>query len=236
MSYKKGEAEFDRYAKDYGKLHARSIHASGEEPAYFARYKIAEMARVSQGAKSSNDALRILDFGCGIGGSIPDLVEFFPAAEIAGTDVSSESLAIARESSSERVEFSDYDGERLPYPDAYFDIVFTCCVFHHIAPEMRPAALREIRRVLKPGGEFFFFEHNPWNPLTAKAVKDCPFDKDAILLASPEAKGLLAAAGFALPRLSYVVFFPHALSFLRPLEKHLRAIPLGAQYYLHAAA
>lgn len=226
--------EFDKFAGSYSDLHARSISISGEEPGYFARYKVEEVVRTSQVVRAGGK-YSILDFGCGIGGSIPDFRALLPAAGIVGVDVSEESLVVARSRIPE-ARFERFDGLRLPFEDGAFDIAFTSCVFHHIDPADRDACLAEIRRVLRPGGEFFFFEHNPWNPLTLRVVRDCPFDENAILLKSPEALALIEAAGFSSPRLSYTVFFPRILSALRPIERFLRHVPIGGQYYVRANA
>jgi hypothetical protein len=96
--------------------------------------------------------------------------------------------------------------------------------------------MQEIRRVLKPGGNVFVFEHNVLNPLTLKAVRDCPFDEDAILLPRRELLGLARNAGFASFKARYIVFFPAPLAFLRPLEPTLGFIPFGAQYVVRAIA
>jgi len=228
-------AEFDRYAKDYGDLHAESIRLSGETPEYFARYKAQEVSRCSTLLPTDPDA-RVLDFGCGIGGTIPHLAKAFPAASIHGVDVSEESLAFASEKHADKASFANSDGSRLPYQDASFDLVFTSCVFHHIEPNHWVESLREIHRVLKPGGEFFFFEHNPWNPVTRKVVRECPFDEHAVLLDSRTATRLMREAGFASPRTRYTLFFPHSLSIFRPLERFMGAIPIGAQYFIRATA
>jgi hypothetical protein len=89
--------------------------------------------------------------------------------------------------------------------------------------------MRVVRSKLAPGGKVVIFEHNPWNPLTRKAVADCAFDDDAILLWPWEARGVLRSAGFAHVVTDYIVFFPRALAFLRPLEPTLRRFILGAQ-------
>lgn len=227
--------QFDRYATSYRALHAESIRISGEAPDYFARYKIDELARTSTSVRRSG-APAVLDFGCGIGGSIPWFRSRLPAARLTGVDVSGESLALARAAFPGDVRFEAFDGSHLPFADDSFDIVFASCVFHHIPPEERPGALAEIRRVLRPGGEIFLFEHNPWNPLTRRVVCDCPFDEDAVLLTAPEALQLVRDAGFSASRRTFTVFFPRMLAALRPLERLLAGVPLGGQYYIHAHA
>lgn len=218
--------QFDQYAKDYESLHRESVRASGEEPSYFAAYKVAYMARRLQGGTSPES---ILDFGCGIGGTIGHLKREFPNSRLHGADVSEESLVLARASHPD-VDFAPILGDALPQADASVDVALAACVFHHIPPASRLKWARELKRVLKPGGQLFIFEHNPLNPLTRKVVRECPFDEDAILLPSQESRKLLDDAGFRDNRLEYVVFFPKALSFFRPLEKYLGTVPLGAQY------
>jgi hypothetical protein len=53
-------------------------------------------------------------------------------------------------------------------------------VFHHIEPEFRPKAIRDISELLRERGNIFIFEHNPFNPITNYLVKTCIFDADAI--------------------------------------------------------
>ena len=60
-------------------------------------------------------------------------------------------------------------------------------------------------------------------------MKACAFDDDAILLWPWEAKRLVAGSGLIGTRLDYIVFFPRALSALRPLEPKLAWMWLGAQ-------
>jgi hypothetical protein len=109
-------------------------------------------------------------------------------------------------------------------------------VFHHIPPGERACWVSELRRVIRPGGALFVFEHNPLNPLTRKVVNDCPFDEDAILLPRRETTTLLRDAGFEDVAADYIVFFPQALAVLRPLERRLAWLPAGAQYAVHGRA
>jgi hypothetical protein len=85
--------------------------------------------------------------------------------------------------------------------------------------------------VLKPGGLMTVFEHNPVNPVTRHIVATCPFDENAVLLASAELKARQTAAGFRGVKVAYTGFFPGALRRLRPLERFMTALPVGAQYY-----
>ena len=227
--------EFDRYADRYTDMHRASIEASGEEPSYFSRYKANYMAS-SVGTEKAKRSMDVLDFGCGVGNSIPYLHGAFPHAHLYGVDPSGESVQLAERAHSDKAMFQTNGDHRLPYDAGTFDLVQIACVFHHIHPAQRQHWMREIRRVLRPGGEVFLFEHNLLNPLTVKAVRDCPFDEDAILLPKRESLDLVRAAGFAKASARYIVFFPAPFAVLRPLEPWLGYIPFGAQYVVRATA
>ncbi|MGH6911972.1 MAG: class I SAM-dependent methyltransferase, partial [Phenylobacterium sp.] len=87
-------AEFDKYAKDYLETHQRNVRISGETPEYFARYKIEEVRRFWTRARLP-EPRAILDFGAGVGNSLPHLADCFPDARLTALDVSAESLAVA---------------------------------------------------------------------------------------------------------------------------------------------
>lgn len=224
--------EFDRYARTYTDLHRDSICASGEDPDYFSSYKAKYMA----GHFNQNNIVQpqtILDFGCGIGNTISHLCEEFPSTRLHGVDLSGESIRLATEAHASEATFRTIVGSRIPYEDKAFDVVVAACVFHHIPPIERAHWMSEIKRVLKPRGYAFIFEHNMLNPLTVKAVRDCPFDEDAILLARSELQNLMHAHHFKEVKSRYIVFFPHFLRLLRPMEPLLGWVPLGAQYVVH---
>ena len=227
--------EFDQYAEEYTDLHRASIRTSGEDPAFFAAYKARYMA-ASLGDGARVQSLSILDFGCGVGNTIAHLHKAFPAASLHGADLSGESIRLATESHPLEATFRTIESARLPHDDATFDIVMAACVFHHIPPAERNHWMSEIRRVLKPGGRIFVFEHNMLNPLTLKAVRDCSFDEDAILLPRSELLGLARQAEFDDVHCRYIVFFPHLLGFLRPIESLMGWIPFGAQYVVQGVA
>jgi hypothetical protein len=78
------------------------------------------------------------------------------------------------------------------------------------------------------------FEHNPLNPLTVHAVRTCPFDANARLIKAGDLVRSLESEQWQAADINYHIFFPRILSALRPLEKSLRWLPLGAQFSVNA--
>ncbi|HEV2883792.1 MAG TPA: methyltransferase domain-containing protein [Pyrinomonadaceae bacterium] len=94
---------------------------------------------------------RLLEVGCGMG---TDLLQFARGGAICiGADLTPRSIDISRLHFSVygmRAEFLLADGERLPFPDKSFDVVYSNGVLHH-TPDTA-GAIRELHRVLKVGG------------------------------------------------------------------------------------
>ncbi len=225
------EAEFDKFADEYRALHTANIRMSGESPEFFAEYKVRDVIETLNADAAPRPAQpAILDFGGGIGTSVPYFRKYCPEARLTCLDVSRRSLAVASERFPDLADFAWFDGKTIPFSDECFDVAFAACVFHHIDHGLHRRLLGEIRRVLAPGGMVFVFEHNPLNPLTRHAVNTCAFDADARLISGPAMRRRLAEAGFAGARLRYRLFFPRQMDRLRPLEKYLTWMPLGAQY------
>lgn len=227
------EAEFDKFAQEYRALHAANIRLSGESPEYFAEYKVRDVAAALRQAETS-EPLAVLDFGAGVGYSVPHFARFLPTARVTCLDVSRQSLALGAEQHGARATFVHFDGRTIPFPDASFDVAFASCVFHHIPAVEHAALFRELRRVLRPAGSLFVFEHNPLNPLTRHAVNTCPFDANARLIGAATLRQRLRDAGFGAVTVCYRVFFPGPMRWLRPLERWLGWLPLGAQYRVSA--
>ena len=59
----------------------------------------------------------------------------------------------------------------------------------------------------------------------------CPFDENAVLVPAAALKKSQAAAGFREVKVAYTGFFPGPVRALRPLERFMTALPVGAQYY-----
>jgi SAM-dependent methyltransferase len=228
-------SEFDKFAEEYLATHQENLAVTGEDPAYFARYKIEEVARRLK-ALGLPAPRRVLDFGCGIGNSAPHLRASFPQAKIVGLDVSERSLAVARERFPGVADFCRYDGGAIPLEGEGFDLVFSACVFHHIEAGEHERLFRQLKGRLAPGGVMAIFEHNPWNPVSRYIVATCPFDADAVLVPAPEFAARQRRAGFRKVQVRFTGFFPGALRALRPLEPALARLPMGAQYYTLARA
>ncbi|MFD2052417.1 class I SAM-dependent methyltransferase [Mesorhizobium calcicola] len=226
------EAEFDQFAREYQEQHAASIRLSGEAPEFFHKYKIDDIAATLR--QAGVKPRRILDFGAGVGNSLGHMRNAFPDSEITLLDPSRESLDIASKRFPGEAAFTHFDGRTIPFADGSFDLAFAACVFHHIPEDLQIGLLAEIGRVLADGGSFFVFEHNPWNPLTTHAVRNCAFDENAVLINSREMRRRMVAAGLSNTRIVYRIFFPRLLARLRPFERLLTKIPVGAQYFAHA--
>ncbi|MCP5310699.1 class I SAM-dependent methyltransferase [Cognatazoarcus halotolerans] len=227
------KSEFDRFAEEYRQIHARNIGLSGESPEFFARYKVQDVANLVCELGLPGPS-RILDFGAGVGNSIPHFRQQFPEASIYCADVSHASLKIAAERFAGSAALIQFDGETLPMPAGSFELIFSACVFHHIPKSGHEGLLRELLRVLAPGGVLIIFEHNPFNPLTLHAVNTCPFDENAVLLRPRELCDALRQGGFTRVIRHYRLFFPGALRRLRAFERFLTWLPLGAQYFVAA--
>lgn len=223
-------AEFDRLADDYYSQHSENIAISGEGPEYFSEYKIADVAKVVRDRNAP--AARILDFGCGIGNSIPFFRKYFPTAELSCADVSVRSMELAQKRFPGGEHFLAIEGDRIPAEDESQDIVFTACVLHHIPHEQHRHWLAELNRIVRPGGMLVVYEHNPLNPLTVRAVNTCPLDVNARLIRAGKLRREAEAAGWTHTSIHYRLFFPALAAPLRPLENHLEWLCLGAQYRL----
>ena len=140
-------------------------------------------------------AAKILDVGCGSGWAARLLAERSGGGHVVGIDVSDEMVRVAREQSSNfaNVEFRVASAENLPFPDNTFTHSFSMESLYYYADIGK--ALREIARVLQPGGLFItvvdlYQENTPthqWIEMLKVPVQ---------LLSTAEYRSLFQEAGF----------------------------------------
>jgi SAM-dependent methyltransferase len=142
----------------------------------------------------------ILDVGCGGGWTVRKLAAKAPEGKVVGLDYSAASVAVSRDTNVQQIEAGRVQIEQgsvaaLPFPDCTFDLV-TAVETHYYWPDL-PANVREVRRVLKPGGSFV---------LIAETYRGGPFRLlygivmpllRAAYLSDEEHRNLLTQAGFA---------------------------------------
>ncbi len=225
-------AEFDGFADEYYTQHSANISVTGERPEYFAEYKIAVLRGLMDQKRLRTD--RIIDFGSGIGASVAFFRKYFPASQLTCADASVRSMALSQSRFPGRESYLEIDSDAVPSTAASFDLAFSACVFHHIDHAEHGRWLRELRRTVAPGGALVIFEHNPYNPLTVRAVNTCPFDANARLIRASKLRAAATAAGWRDVEIRYHLFFPHMLAALRSAEPALAWLPLGGQYSLFA--
>lgn len=223
---------FDDYRDSYGDMVEGSIGFSGLRHDFFLKAKADLLRRLVIERGLDETAVRALDVGCGVGSLHSYLDGAF--ASLNGCDISQESISRARQKNP-NVGYSVCTSA-LPYDDGAFDLAFASCVLHHVPPDAWAGFVREMRRVLRPGGIACIIEHNPLNPLTRLAVFRCPFDKDAVLLRTSRVKALFREAGFSSIQSEHFLLLPRAGAFARRVERAFSALPLGAQYACSASA
>ena len=216
---------FDDYADSYYQLlkdQKGTFKFFAPDRYYFIKYKIDLLSNIVK-----TNPKNILDYGCGIGLSLPYLLSYFPTSLISATDISENSLSLVSKNFPDINVIQDND-----LPDNSFDFIYCAGVFHHIDPKDRKLVLKKLFKCLKINGLLCIFEHNPYNPITRKMVSSCEFDDDAELITKTNMKELMEISSFQILEESYTLFFPKILSKFNLLESYLGWLPLGGQYFL----
>lgn len=98
---------------------------------------------------------RVLEIGCGTGSLALSIKRLHPDVEVVGLDPDPKALAKAKRKAARAavaIQFDQGSSDKMPYPGASFDRVFSSFMLHHLQGHEKEQTLREVRRVLKPDG------------------------------------------------------------------------------------
>jgi ubiquinone/menaquinone biosynthesis C-methylase UbiE len=100
------------------------------------------------------DRVRVLDIGCGTGRTLHQLSRAHPTLRLHGADLSPAYIRLARKRLEHvrELTLAVENAEALPWADATFDVVTSVYMFHELPRNARRNAVREMLRVLRPGG------------------------------------------------------------------------------------
>ena len=105
--------------------------------------------------------LRLLDIGCGTGTMAVLIARLHPEVSVVGLDPDPQALARAQRKASREnlaIQFDRGFSDELPYTQASFDRVLSSLMYHHLPSSEKEKTLREVRRVLRPGGSFHLLD------------------------------------------------------------------------------
>jgi ubiquinone/menaquinone biosynthesis C-methylase UbiE len=98
--------------------------------------------------------VRLLDVGCGTGRTLHQLAQSHPTMRLWGVDLSPAYIRVARDrlADIDEITLAVENGERLPFADATFDAATSVYLFHELPRNARRNVVRELHRVVRPGG------------------------------------------------------------------------------------
>jgi SAM-dependent methyltransferase len=142
----------------------------------------------------------ILDVGCGGGRTVGKLAAMAPQGKVYGIDHAEESVAAARRVNARlvatgRVEIQQGSVSQMPFADDMFDLV-TAVETHFWWPEL-PNDMREVFRILKPGGRLVIIAEVYKRDQEDKRLQKLVELTDMVLLTAAEHRELFVSAGFA---------------------------------------
>jgi ubiquinone/menaquinone biosynthesis C-methylase UbiE len=150
------------YYDAFSKVYDRFVALHSRDAGGAARSFLAGLLHVQHGGS-------VLDVCTGTGTLLPHLHERVGGSgRVVGLDFSRGMLGVARVKTAALpgVSLVAGDAARLPFATESFDAVTCSHAFYELKGELRESTLRDVRRVLRPGGAFFMMEHDvPTNPV-----------------------------------------------------------------------
>lgn len=227
-----GPQDFDEFEHTYGAAVDDAVAFSHQGHGFFTRAKVIHLVDIVQDRLGDPTGMTVLDVGCGPGAT--DRIVAPMVGALHGVDVSPVMVSAAARANP-NCDYQVYDGEHLPFDDGVFDVTFAICVLHHVESQGWIPLVAEMGRVTRPGGMCVVFEHNPHNPLTRRAVRDCPFDEGVTLLSRKTTSALLVQSGFNIVESRYILFLPYGHRVSHAVDQALGWFPLGGQYLVAAS-
>ena len=139
--------------------------------------------------------MEILDVGCGGGAAVYDMLRLSEGSIVKGVDYSDTSIELSRKLNAEEIEYErcmieKADAARLPYVDEAFDLITAIETVYFWNDPV--ASFREIRRVLRTGGEFAVLME-----ACEPAVEETGYDTPMRIYSEDELKDMMKKAGFS---------------------------------------
>jgi ubiquinone/menaquinone biosynthesis C-methylase UbiE len=109
----------------------------------------------------------VVEIGCGTGNVLLLAARVAPDATVIGLDPDAEALALAARKARRAglaIRLDRGYADRLPYADASVDRALSAFMLHHLPPDQQQAALREVHRVLVPGGRLHLLDFDGGRP------------------------------------------------------------------------
>ncbi len=104
---------------------------------------------------------RVLDVGCGTGDDLIYLASHYRGLFLTGVDGDPKVLAMAKNKANNKnliINFQVSLAEKLPFSQNSFDVIWSSLMIHHLPTPIKLKTLKEMRRVLKPGGQLYLID------------------------------------------------------------------------------
>lgn len=108
---------------------------------------------------SVNEGMNVLDIGCGTGTHLKIYQE--KRCNIFGIDLSESMLGLAKKKLGQNARLELCDATNTPFPNDFFDLIYSMTVLHEMDEEVRISVLKEAKRILKSNGRILLIDfHN----------------------------------------------------------------------------